>query len=186
VNLAGTRFALSAVPGRKAVALIVRDTEIFDAPRHIVFALTRDRFEEYLALVPAVNSVKLLRSHSPSPGVISNVTEWEGRARIPSSVKNRLRPDMLRWRIHCVWDENSWSCRWRAETFHFRDIFDCHGDIAYHDIHGSLTRCVLSVNLKISMPVFGGAVEKFIVRNYLNKNLMMNKEAIKTLLASEK
>ncbi len=166
--------------------MIIRDTEIFDAPRRDVFALTRDRFEEYLALVPAVESVKLLSSLSPARGVISNVTEWEGSASIPSSVRNRLSPDMLRWRIHCVWDENSWTCRWRAETFHFRDIFDCRGDIAYHDFRGSLTRCVLTVNLKVFMPVFGAAVERFIVRNYLDKNLMMNKEAIKTLLASAK
>ncbi|HOY64791.1 MAG TPA: DUF2505 family protein [bacterium] len=166
--------------------MIIRDTEIFDAPRAAVFALTRDRFEEYLALVPAVKSVKLLSSHSPAPGVIANSTEWVGSARIPSTVKNRLNPDMLRWRIHCVWDENLWTCRWRAETFHFRDIFDCRGDIAYHDIRGSLTRCALTVNLKVFMPVFGAAVERFIARNYLDKNLMMNKEAIKTIVASAK
>jgi len=161
--------------------LIIRDTEIFDAPRDAVFALTRDRFEEYLALVPAVNSVKLLSSHSPAPGVIANITEWEGSARIPSSFRNRLSQDMLRWRIHCVWDENSWTCRWRAETSHFRDILDCRGDI-----HCSLSRCVLTVNLKVFMPVFGATVERFIARNYLDKNLMINKEAIKTLLASAK
>jgi hypothetical protein len=163
----------------------IREIDIFDAPRPLVFSTLRDRYQDYLRYVPAVASVKLVESEEIDALRIRNVTEWEGKANIPANVRNHLRPDMIRWRIYSLWDEERWTNEWRLETFHFNDILECRGTLRFEEDCGR-TRCTLSAVFRIDVPLLGPLAEKFIVRNFLNKSLVVNNKAVRRLLDEEK
>lgn len=162
----------------------IRETDYFDAPRALVFATLRDRYQDYLRYVPIVASVRLVEEEILDSTRRRAVTEWEGRTNIPSTVKSRLRPEMIRWRIHSLWDEERWSNDWRMETFHFKDVFECFGTIRFEE-DGVRTRCTLAALFHIDVPLLGPIAEKFIIKNILNKSLMLNNEAVRRLLAEE-
>ncbi|MFH1537988.1 MAG: hypothetical protein ABIH66_03455 [bacterium] len=165
--------------------LEIHDTTIFEAPRAVVFATIRDRYEDYLRYVPVVASVKLIEREEIGPGLCRSVTEWEGNANIPGTVKSALKPEMIRWRVHSLWDEEHWSNDWRMETFHFKNIFECYGTIRFEEEENDRTKCTLAAMFHIDVPILGPIAEKYIIKNILNKNLMMNNDAVRRLLEEE-
>lgn len=163
----------------------IKETTVFDAPRPTVFSTIRDRYEDYLRYVPVVTSVKLIEREEIGPGRSRSITEWEGSAKIPGAVKNRLKPEMIRWRVHSLWDEEHWSNDWRMETFKFKSVFECYGTIRFEEEENDRTKCTLAVMFNIDVPVIGPLAEKYIVKNILNKNLMMNNDAVRKLLEED-
>lgn len=163
----------------------IKETDFFDAPRTVVFSTIRDRYEDYLKYAPVVESVRMIEKEELGPGRTRTVTEWEGKARIPATVKQHLKPEMIRWRIHSLWDEERWTSDWKMETFHFENIFECYGTIRFEESGSERTRCTLAVMFHIDVPILGPLAEKYIIKNILNKNLMLNNNAIKKLLSED-
>ncbi|MEW6201606.1 MAG: DUF2505 family protein [bacterium] len=142
----------------------------------------RDRYADYLKYTPVVKKVELIEERHISETVTETITEWEGRAEIPTLVRHIIKPRMIRWRVHTLWNMEHWNCDWRMETFYFKEIFECRGTITFNEKEEGRTEIILAAVFHIDVPILGHAAEKFIVRNYLSRNLMLNRKAINRLL----
>ena len=162
----------------------IHEIDCYDAPRPAVFYTLRDRYQEYLRHIPLVSSVELVESEELDPARLRTITEWRGNAYIPSAYRNKVKPEMIRWRIHSLWDEERWINDWRMETFHFESIFECYGTLRFEE-EGARTRCTLAAIFHIDVPVIGPVVEKYVIKNILNKSLMINGRAVRKLLRED-
>ena len=164
----------------------IREVTTFKFPREMVFRTIRDRYEDYLKYTTIVSKVKLIEEKSLSNTTMSTITEWEVKARIPMGFRHLIKPQMICWRVHTLWDMARWTCNWRMETFYFKEIFECYGAMNFKEKKSELTEVILAAMFHIDVPILGLAAEKFIVKHYLNKNLMLNNSAIRRLLDEEK
>lgn len=164
----------------------------FDYPREVVFSVFRDRLLEYTKYVPNLVSVKILEKKKIDEHKIKIRAEWMGCGQIPLVVRAILKPEMIKWKDECIWDEKNWTNTWKIEPYYFKEFVKCKGCWFFQKDGKNKTKVELDGIFEVYIPHFPGVpdkvaqgagkiIEKFIGK-YLEPNLKENNKAIRKLL----
>jgi hypothetical protein len=166
-------------------------------PRELCFRTYRDRLPE---LVPHLPNVKVIEERERDEAPDGNESQtrllnlWKAVSEIPKLAQGIIKPDMLAWDDHALWDEEAFTCEWRVEPHIFKDRIQCRGKNHFVD-NGDT--CVLQIrgNLDIDLKGLPGvpklisgkvgkAVEKFVVA-LLTPNLTSVSTGLEAFLKEE-
>jgi hypothetical protein len=145
-------------------------------PRALCFSTYRDRLPELVPHLPNVRAIEVEEREETPGGVEGQVrllNIWRAVSEIPKVAQALVKPEMLAWHDHALWDENEWTCAWRVETHFFKDRISCRGKNQFVDQGDSCLlqiRGDLDIDLKGMKGVprvlagkLGATVEKFVV-----------------------
>ena len=99
-------------------------------PREIAFRAYRDELPALVPYLPNVRSIEVKETESPFEGQATRTRKlnlWRANVDVPSFAQSILKPDMLAWDDHAVWDEADWTCAWRVAPHFFADRIRCSG-----------------------------------------------------------
>lgn len=166
-------------------------------PRELVFSTYRDRLPELVPFLPNITSIEVLtRQDAPEgqAGISKLLNLWRAEGEIPKVATAVIKPDMVAWNDHALWDANEWTCQWRVEPKFFTDNVSCRGKNRFV-ADGDSTILELRGDLDIDLggikgvPKFLAAkiapvVEKFIV-GLLTPNLIKVSDGLQGFLTAE-
>ena len=164
-------------------------------PRELVFRTYRDRLPELLPYLPNVRGIQVVSRADEDGGAVTRLHNlWRARGEIPRPAQIVLKPDMLAWDDHAVWDERAFTTGWRIQTHAFRDHVRCSGTNTYTEEGGATVlriRGQLDVKLERvpGVPAFlsrtiATLVEQAIVA-MIRPNLLAVADGVGKLLAAE-
>lgn len=154
-------------------------------PRTLVYETYRDRLPELVPYLPDIASIAV---ESREEGVDGNagqsrlVNRWRAKGDdVPKVAQAVIKPEMLGWLDHALWDQDAWRCDWRIETQMFTENIRCSGSSVYEERDGS-TMLRIRGDLDVSLSGVPGVprflasrvaphVEKYIVQ-LLTPNLL--------------
>jgi len=99
-------------------------------PREQAFRAYRDELPNLVPYLPNVRSIEVKESEVAPGGVATRVRKlnlWRAKADVPSVAQSIIKPEMLAWDDHALWDEADWSCEWRVAPHFFSDRIRCSG-----------------------------------------------------------
>jgi hypothetical protein len=163
-------------------------------PREIVFRTYRDRLVECLPYLPNVKAIEVKTRADDGP-VTRLYNVWRARADIPKIAQSVIKPEMLAWDDHAVWDESALTTEWRIETHFMREAVTCGGRNAY-TVEGDATVLTIDGDLAIDLRGVKGvpgflakaiapAVEQLVVA-MIKPNLLEVAKGVGKLLEQEK
>jgi hypothetical protein len=166
-------------------------------PRTLVFSTYRDRLPQLVPHLPNVESItNAEREEKPGgrEGVVRLLNLWKAKADVPKIAQAVVKPEMLAWKDHAVWNENEWTCEWRVETHLMTEAVRCQGKNRFLD-EGATTKLEIRGDLEIDLAKFKGVprflagsvgpvVEKFIV-TLLTPNLLSVSKGLESFLQAE-
>lgn len=170
-------------------------TDYFDYPVDLVFKIFRDRLEEYPKYCSNLVSVKVKERKELDAHRVLTKAEWRGAGHIPLVVRAILRPEMIKWKDECIWDEKKYRWDWKIEPFYFKEFVKCSGSWKLTKEGKDKTKIELDGIFSVYIPHFpgvpdrvaqgaGGIIEKFIMR-YLEPNLKENNKTVRKILEKE-
>ena len=144
--------------------------------RDLCFRTYRDELDQLVPFLPNVTEIKVLEAESPVDGDAKKtrkLNEWRAVTEVPKVVATVLKPEMLAWHDHALWDERAHTCHWRIETHFFTERIKCEGvnhfledgDGMRLEIRGELDIDLkgLAGVPKLLAPKAGKMIEKFVV-----------------------
>ncbi|MBI1948667.1 MAG: hypothetical protein HYS27_23475 [Deltaproteobacteria bacterium] len=166
-------------------------------PRAIAFHTYRDELQNLVPHLPNVRSIEVKESEDAPGGVASRTRKlnlWRAKADIPAAAQRLIKPEMLAWDDHALWDEADWTCEWRVVPHFFGDRIRCSGKNRYlvdgeHtilQIRGDLT---VDANGLPGVPrliagTVAAAIERFVVA-LLTPNLTSVSKGLEAYLRSK-
>jgi hypothetical protein len=167
-------------------------------PRDVVFATYRDRLPELVPHLPNIERITVeQREDAPGgqAGVSRLLNHWKAKGEIPKVAQAVIKPEMVAWHDHALWNENDWTCAWRTVPKMFTESIRCEGKNNYV-VDGGHTilqiRGVLEIDLEgiPGVPRFlagrvAPIVEKFIV-DLLRPNLVSVAGGLEKFLVAER
>jgi hypothetical protein len=145
-------------------------------PRDVAFRAYRDELPNLLPYLPNVRSIEV-KEREESPGGVATRTRllnlWRAKADIPAVAQALVKPEMLAWDDHALWDEADWTCEWRVVPHFFTERVRCRGKNTFvPDATGVVLqlRGELDVDVKgvpgvprLIASTVGAGIEKFVV-----------------------
>src|SRR4051812_30278992 len=105
-------------------------------PLESVWSTTRDSLPSVAPYLDDIERV-VVESRTEHPdGTIAIVNQWQAKAAIPAALAAVIKPEMLAWTDHAVWDPRDHVCRFRIETRFFPDRVRCSGTTRYEAAMG--------------------------------------------------
>lgn len=166
-------------------------------PRDLVFSTYRDRLPELVPHLPNISGIDVLERADDAEGNVGTtrmLNLWSAEGEIPKVAQTIIKPDMVAWKDHALWDANEWTCQWRVEPRFFTDNIRCEGKNRFVDKGDSMElqiRGVLEVDLtgvkgvpRILASRIAPVVEKFVVA-MLTPNLISVSEGLEAFLRAE-
>lgn len=167
-------------------------------PRALVFSTYRDRLPELVPHLPNVRAITVEKREDGvggAPGVTRMLNRWEAKGEIPKAAQAVIKPEMLAWLDHAVWDQDHWTVEWRIETRMFTENVKCFGKNRYLELSPQSTlleiRGELTVDLKgipgvprLLAGAVAPAVERFVVA-LLTPNLISVAKGLEAFLRAE-
>lgn len=161
--------------------------------RHGFFTAMRDRMEEYACLLPNVVSAEVLDRETLDGARMRIRRRWRGRARIPLLIRPIVKPHMIAWQDDVTWDEETYSTRWRVETFHLNEFFTCEGESRFEILAPEQTKVCFRARLHIYIPRLhplpdrlvrgAGAIMERLILSHVRSNLTAAITALRSLAA---
>ena len=166
-------------------------------PREVAFRTYRDELPNLIPWLPNVKSIEVKETEDAPGGVATRTRKlnlWRAKADIPAAAQRIIKPDMLAWDDHALWDEADWTCEWRVAPHFFGDRIRCSGKNNYvvdgaHvilQIRGELTvdaQGLPGVPRLVAGPV-ASAIERFVVA-LLTPNLTAVGKGLEAYLRSK-
>jgi hypothetical protein len=160
-------------------------------PRELVFSTYRDRLPELVPHLPNIKKITVQKRDDDGAGISKLLNLWEARGEIPKVAQAIIKPEMVAWLDHALWNQNDWTCEWRTEPRMFTENIRCEGKNQYV-VDGDRTilqiRGVLEIDLEgvPGVPKFLASrvaphVEKFIV-DLLKPNLISVADGLQKFL----
>lgn len=167
-------------------------------PRTLVFSTYRDKLAELVPHLPNVRSIQVKESEE-TPGGQAGVTRklnlWRAEGDVPKVAQAVIKPEMLAWDDHALWNQNDWTCEWRVEPHFFKENIRCRGKNQFIEQGDSTVlqiRGQLDIDLKgvKGVPSFlagtvAPVIEKFIVA-LLTPNLTSVSKGLEAYLKQQK
>ena len=95
--------------------------------REAVFKAYRDDLTSLVQYLPNIEKIEVVKREEPADGIIEFENHWYAEAQIPKVAQSFIKPEMLKWIDYARWDQNTWTCEWRIETFFMREAVTCSG-----------------------------------------------------------
>ena len=142
--------------------------------REAVFKAYRDDLTDLVQYLPNIEKVEVVKREETADGVIEFENHWYADAPIPKVAQAFIKPEMLKWIDYAKWDQNSWTCDWRIETFFMRDAVSCGGRNEFNEAGADEMALTISGDLVLNAKAVPGIpkllagtikpqLEKFIV-----------------------
>ncbi len=166
---------------------------VLDFPRDLVFQTYRDRLPELVPHLPNVRRITV-ESREDDPPVTRLLNRWEAAAEVPKVVRSIIKPEMLVWLDHALWNEETWECEWRIEHGAFAEQVHCSGRNRYVavddktrlEIRGDLS--VDAAKIPVVPRLLAGTVapvlERFIVQT-IRPNLVSTADGVQAFLRQQ-
>ena len=163
-------------------------------PAEVVHLLLRDDMTQILPYLPDVDGIEVLTREDEDRGV-RLVNLWRAsEGAVPKVAKPFVKPEMLSWKDHALWNQNEWTCDWRVETTMFTENVNCYGHNTYV-VDGEHTILQIRGELDVSLKGVPGVpkflaskvapqVEKLIV-TLLKPNLLSVAKGLQDFLDAE-
>lgn len=145
-------------------------------PRELSFQTYRDHLPDLVPYLPNVKRIDVKEDESNAGGVASRTRKlniWHAKADVPTIAQSIIKPEMLSWEDHAVWDESAWTCEWKVKPAFFAEAIRCEGKNQFVD---QGTTCVLQIRGDLEIDAtrikaiprllagtIGPAIEKFVV-----------------------
>lgn len=166
--------------------------------REVVFRTYRDRLPELVPHLPNIKKITVQKREDAAggrAGITKMVNLWEAKGEIPKVAQSFLKPEMLAWLDHAVWDENDWTVEWRIETRMLTEAVKCGGKNRYVPAGEGASVLEIRGDLEVDMKKVPGvprllagaiapAVEKFIIA-LLTPNLTSVAKGLEAFLKAE-
>lgn len=166
-------------------------------PRDLVFSTYRDKLVELVPHLPNVRSIQVKMSEDAPGGQAGQTRKlnlWRAEGDVPKVAQAVIKPEMLAWDDHALWNQNDWTCEWRVEPHFFKENIRCRGKNQFIE-QGQETvlqiRGQLDIDLKgvKGVPSFlagtvAPVIEKFIVA-LLTPNLTSVSKGLEAYLKSQ-
>jgi hypothetical protein len=171
----------------------IKDTIPF--PRELVFSTQRDRLPELASYLNDIRSITV-NERNDEGAVVRFVNEWQaGGTDIPAIARSFIKPEMLRWLDHAVWNSDDWSCNWRIELGFLPDAIEAKGLNHWKD-RGNETLVVIDGEINVNarkipgVPglmagTIGPAIEKFVV-GLIEPNLKKTCQGVSRFLQEQR
>jgi hypothetical protein len=101
--------------------------EIVKAPVDEVWRAIRDRLDELVPHLDEVQSVTVQHREELPDGSVRLINLWRGKANIPAVLKSVIKPELLAWTDHALWNLATRECTWQIELHLDRERTRCHG-----------------------------------------------------------
>ena len=149
-------------------------------PREVVFASYRDKLAELVPHLPNVRAIEV-KTRDDDSGVTRILNVWHAKGEIPKVAQSIIKPEMVCWEDHAVWNQNDWTCEWKVVPKFFTKNVKCWGKNQFVEQGGTTVlqiRGELEINAKGIPGVprllagrIAPVIEKFIV-GLLTPNLL--------------
>ena len=99
-------------------------------PRTTTFSTYRDELSLLVPYLPNIKKIDVEESEENPDGVektLRKLNIWHANADIPKLAQAVIKPHMLSWEDHALWNENDWTCEWRVKTHFFSERVRCSG-----------------------------------------------------------
>lgn len=152
----------------------IRDTIRF--PRQEVFETYRDRLPELAAYLPNIDLITVESRTEREDGRIELLNLWKAaRGEVPAVARPFVKPDMLQWHDHALWDNTAFTCAWRTEPFFLKDAVSSTGTNHFRDLGDDTMELHLTGTIEVDGAKLPGvprlmsrkvasAVESFVVK----------------------
>jgi len=165
--------------------------------RELVFSTYRDRLPDLVPHLPNVRAIEVLDREDDAdstPGKTRLHNLWRAEGDIPKVAQTIIKPDMVAWDDHAIWDQNAWTCDWKVVPKFFTNNVTCWGKNQYVD-HGDKTTLQIRGELEIDAKGIPGVprllakriapvIEKFIVA-LLTPNLLQVSSGLEKFLQAQ-
>jgi|JI10StandDraft_1071094.scaffolds.fasta_scaffold401057_2 hypothetical protein len=142
--------------------------------RDVVFRTYRDALPLLVPFLPNISSITVAKRAEEGPGLTRMLNVWKAKGEIPTVAQAVIKPEMLEWNDHALWNENDWTCEWRVETKLFTENVSCSGKNRFVPEGDGAMRLEIRGNLDVNLKGIPGVprflagtvapvVEKFIV-----------------------
>ena len=167
-------------------------------PRELVFATYRDNLVDLVPHLPNIRAIEVLEKEENKGGE-SGVTRllnlWRAEGDIPKVAQTIIKPEMVAWDDHAVWNENDWTCEWKVVPKFFTNNVRCQGKNQFI-ADGERTTLQIRGELEINAKGIPGVprllagkiapvIEKFIVA-LLTPNLVTVSQGLEKYLQDKK
>ncbi len=165
-------------------------------PRELVFSTYRDRLPQLVPHLPNIKKIEVLEREDAAKGAGTTrlLNVWHAEGDIPRVAQSVIKPEMLNWKDHALWNQNDWTCEWRVETKIFTESISCRGKNQFVE-QGGVTVLQIRGHLDIDLRGIPGVpkflagsvapvVEKFIV-GLLTPNLLSVSGGLEKFLEAE-
>lgn len=161
-------------------------------PRDRVYATQRDRLSE---LAPYLNDIKEIevKSREENGTVVRFVNLWKAKGGdVPTIAKAFIKPEMLQWLDHAMWDASKHECEWRIELGFLPGAIEARGRNTWTELGPNQTLCTINGEIIVNagkipgVPMLlagklGPAVEQFVVKT-IEPNLKKTVEGVARFL----
>lgn len=173
--------------------LYSEDTVAF--PREDVYKAQRDDMVKLAAHLPNIDRIEILEREEIDGGVrLLNL--WKAApGEVPRVIRPFVKPEMMQWKDHARWHDESFSCDWRLELGFFTEQVDIKGTTRFEPMGEGRCKVIIDGTLDVdakNLPgvprlVAGkivGEVEKFVVK-MITPNLTSVNRGIESYLGSK-
>ncbi|NJK88270.1 MAG: hypothetical protein HC923_02010 [Myxococcales bacterium] len=132
-----------------------------------------------------------VQSRSDEGSVARIVNRWVAKAEVPSVARAVVKPEMMVWLDHAVWNQDRWEVEWRIEHATFAEQVKCGGLNRYFE-DGAHTRIEIRGDLSVDAARLPGVprllagtvapvIERFIVAT-IRPNLVSTADGVRAYL----
>ncbi len=114
---------------------------------------------------------------------IFKVCEWNVHGQIPKAAQRIIRPEMLTFTEHTVWDDNDCTFESRIEPHFLKNIVKCTTRSKWSNAGAGLTHRHIEMLIEVKIPIIGQLVESTII-DHMKKNTEKSTEVLKKAFES--
>lgn len=152
--------------------------------RALVFSTYRDELPALVPYLPNVRAIEVLSREDDADNTQGKTrlhNLWRAEGDIPKVAQAIIKPEMVAWDDHAIWNQTEWTCEWKVVPKFFTNSIRCRGKNQYVD-HGNSTTLQIRGELEVDANRIPGVprllarriapvIEKFIVA-LLTPNLL--------------
>lgn len=139
----------------------IKAVSVLEYPRKVVFETYRDKLVDLVPFLPNVDRIEVKSRQEVSPDVIKLDNLWSAKADIPMVVQSIVKPEMLQWIDHAVWNQSEWSCQWSFELMFMKEYVQVSGKNYFYELEPNKTQMDINGDLSIDVAKIPG-IPKFL------------------------
>lgn len=136
--------------------MLIESKDRLPYPVMEVYSAVRDHQADLVPFMPDIRAVEVIEREEREGNTVRLLNHWHGATDIPSLLKKFVSPEMMSWKDHALWHDDSLYVEWRLETFYLKDLFQCTGRTTFREISERDMEMVLEANLIVNASIIPG------------------------------